>query len=900
MTQPSNQQSPDLPRTAEMFRQSEGRYRLLFEHNPLPMWVCDVDTLTFLDVNAAAIKHYGYSREEFLRMGLKDIRRPEDVPAFLAAVAKAGPGVNHPGILRHRKKDGTVILVEITTHFLDLPGHRTELVLANDITDRKQAEDAVKASDLKFRTLFELAPDGIFLVDLTGTFVDGNRAAEALIGYPRQELIGKNLFNLNLLSPDDLTQAAASLAHSAQGLATGPQQYTLLRKDGSRQPVEIRSFPITLEKQKLILGIARDQTEQKKAEQALRASEARLQLQIDRMPIGSITWDPDLRVTSWNPAAEAIFGYTAAEALGRQPIDFLIPRELEALPRQVLDRLRSGECVTNTNPNLTKDGRTILCEWTNVPLTDTSGTCIGLLTMVQDVTERRRMEDQLRESENRLRLIAETTDEVFWMADAGIHRILYISPAYEKVWGRTTESLYEDPRSFLAAIHPEDRPKVAADYELKNSGQPFQHEYRVVRPDGSIRWVWDRAYPVKEPDGTVHRYVGVAQDITERKTLEMQLLRAQRLESIGTLSAGVAHDLNNILAPILMSAQLLELSITDEEQKQFLATIQASAKRGANVVNQVLTFARGAEGERVPFQPRHLLKEMKGIVQETFPKDIGLELSIARDLWSIIGNPTHLHQVLLNLCVNARDAMPEGGQLTISAENRHVSRPVGLFSNAKPGPYVLIQVSDTGQGIPTGIMDKIFEPFFTTKEPGKGTGLGLSTVLGIVRSHGGMIDLQSELGRGSTFQIYLPAVPAAKTQPGPFIPKKIPKGSGECILVVDDEQNVRLVTERTLAQSGYTVVSAANGKEALEVIAQLQGDVRAVVTDIMMPVMDGVALAHSLKQSNPQLPIIACTGWGQEGVQAKLKALGVDGFLQKPYAFEMLLTALHKHLSVEP
>lgn len=890
---------PALARPEQEMRSSEERYHLLFEYNPLPMWVCDMDTLTFLDVNAAAINHYGFTREEFLSMSLIDIRPPEDVPAFLAAVAKAGPGVNRPGILRHLKKDGSVILVEITTHFLDLPGHRTELVLANDITDRKKAEDAVKASDLKFRTLFEQAPDGIFLVDLNGTFVDGNRAAEALIGYPLHELIGKNLFQLNVLSPADLKKAAASLARSAQGNAAGPDEYMLLRKDGGQQPVEIRSFPISLEDRKLVLGIARDQTERKMTEQALRASEARLQLQFDRMPLGCITWDPELRVTSWNPSAQAIFGYTAAEALGKKPMDLLMLPELKELPQQILERLRSGECIASTNLNVTKDGRRILCEWTNVPLKSASGECVGILTMVQDVTERQRVEEQLRESENRLRLIAETTDEVFWMADAEIQHMLYVSPAYERTWGHTMASLYENPRSFFSAIHPEDRRRVWADFEGQKSAQSFQHEFRVVRPDGSIRWVWDRVYPIKEPDGAVGRYVGVAQDITDRKLLEKQLLRAQRLESIGTLSAGVAHDLNNILAPILMSAQILELTIEDEEQKQLLATIRASTQRGADVVRQVLTFARGAEGQRIPLQPKHLLKEIQKIVQETFPKGIALEVTIPKDLWLITGNATHLHQVLLNLCVNGRDAMPEGGKLAISAENLNVTKPTGLFLDAKSGPYVLIEVRDTGHGIPAGIIEKIFEPFFTTKEPGKGTGLGLSTVLGIVRSHGGIIDVHSEVGRGSTFQIYLPASPVATAPAAACARKAIPKGTGEWILVVDDEENVRLVTERSLTQNGYRVLSATNGQEALDVLASHQSDVRAVVADIMMPVMDGMALSYRLRELYPRLPIIACTGWGQEGVQAKLRALGVECVLQKPYAFETLLTTLQNHLSAK-
>jgi PAS domain S-box-containing protein len=757
-------------RAEETLRHSEERYRLLFEDNPLPMWVYDLDSLAFLEVNAAAIRHYGYSREEFLRMSVKDIRPPEDIPVLLQKMAMAAPGVNRPGVWRHLKKDGTLMLVEITTHLLQSPGRRTELVLANDVTERQRAEDALKASDSRFRTLFELAPDGIFLVDLQGRFVDGNKAAEVLIGYPKQEIIGKSFFDLKVLPPQDLQKAAADLARGAQGQPTGPEDYTLMRKDGQPQPVEIRTFPIMLQEQKLLLGIARDQTERRRAEQALRSSEARLQLQFNCMPMGCITWDPDHRVRSWNPSAEAIFGFSAAEALGKAALELILAPELQSLPKQVFDRLRAGEpAVSNTNTNVTKDGRTILCEWTNVPLFDDSGAFIGSFSMVQD--------------------------------------------------------------------------------------------------------------------------------ITERKSLEKQLLRAQRLESIGTLAAGIAHDLNNILAPILMSAQLLEMDAVDDEQRQLLATIHASAKRGADVVTQVLTFARGAEGQRMTLQIKHLLKEIQKIFKETFPKNIKFALEVPKDLWTITGDATQLHQVLLNLCVNARDAMPNGGTLTISARNDELTGPAGLFGDAKPGPHVRIQVMDTGSGIPAAIMEKVFDPFFTTKEPGKGTGLGLSTVLGIVRSHGGFIDLQSEVGRGSTFAIYLPAQPLAAPASLPAAQVLAPKGDGEWILVVDDEPNVRTVTERTLSQNGYRVLAAAHGREALEVLSTHPNHPQAVVTDIMMPVMDGVALAQAIKDSHPRLPVIACTGWGQEGLRAKLEGLGVEACLQKPYPADELLRALRKHLA---
>ena len=366
-------------------------------------------------------------------------------------------------------------------------------------------------------------------------------------------------------------------------------------------------------------------------------------------------------------------------------------------------------------------------------------------------------------------------------------------------------------------------------------------------------------------------------EVSERKALEKQFFRSQRLESIGTLAAGIAHDLNNILAPIIMAAQYLGLKNPSKEDAAVLSTIQASAQRGADIVQQVLTFARGIEGQRIPVQPGHLIKEMQRIARETFPRNITIQSNIQEDLWTVSADVTQLHQVLMNLCVNARDAMPDGGSLVISAENIHVtSASAGLFEDGKPGPHVLIRVSDSGKGIPPAILEKVFDPFFTTKPVGEGTGLGLSTVLGIVRSHGGFADVRSETGRGTTFLVHLPAQSSETSGTGASgSAVASARGKGRSILVVDDEANVRSMMEQILTQHGFLPVLAANGKEALERLADGSRAPAVILTDLMMPVMDGVSLVQTLRQSHPGIPVIGCTGWAQEGIRAKLTALGV-------------------------
>ena len=386
-------------------------------------------------------------------------------------------------------------------------------------------------------------------------------------------------------------------------------------------------------------------------------------------------------------------------------------------------------------------------------------------------------------------------------------------------------------------------------------------------------------------------------DVTEQKKLETHLLRAQRLESMGTLASGVAHDLNNILTPILMCAEVLKGTPLKEDLPALISMIEESARRGANVVKQVLTFAGGIEGERVVIRPSHLIQEMIDIAQKTFPKIIEILGRYPDDLWSIEGDPTQLHQVLLNLSVNARDAMPNGGSLTFGAENFNVDENyASMMPGAKPGPHVMLRVSDTGGGMARALIDKIFDPFFTTKEVGKGTGLGLPTTLGIVKGHSGFISVYSEPGKGTTFKVFLPAaaiqeeLAQSKTSIVPI------QGNGELILVVDDEPNILGITKMILEKHKYGVVSANDGPEALAIFAQHMKSISVVLTDLSMPYMDGVALVRSLKKMRPDLSIVASTGQGEQAGVAELQSLGVKNFLTKPYDVPKLLRTVHDAL----
>ncbi|MBI4660954.1 MAG: response regulator [Verrucomicrobia bacterium] len=332
-----------------------------------------------------------------------------------------------------------------------------------------------------------------------------------------------------------------------------------------------------------------------------------------------------------------------------------------------------------------------------------------------------------------------------------------------------------------------------------------------------------------------------------------------------------------------------------------LELVGRSAQRGADIVKQLLTFARGLEGKRVLLQPRHLIKEVAQIARETFPKFIRTETRLAQDLWAVTGDATQLQQVLINLCVNARDAMLNGGTLTLMAENVPLDESwVSMTPGLKPGPHVLWQVTDTGTGMPREIADRIFDPFFTTKEEAKGTGLGLSTVMGLVRSHGGVVHVESEVGRGTTFKVYLPAEPGASGAAGAPQESTRTMGQGELILVVDDEEPIRTMLEKTLVQAGYRAITAGHGVEALTSFVQHAGEIKAVLTDMVMPFMDGLALIRALQRLDPRVQVIASGGLGSDSagrdLVEQLKSLGVTTFLTKPYRGEHLLLSLHRLL----
>jgi len=890
-----------LHKAQEALRRSEERFIGAFEYAPIGVALVSPEG-RWLKVNRALCELVGYSQAELLSSNFQSITHPDDLAADLEKVREtlAGNASSYQTEKRYVHAHGHFVTVSLHVSLVrdDAAAPSYFIAQIQDITERKRTSSLLMESRQRLALATESAGLGIWEWDVLTNKIFWDSQMYALYGIREEDFSGAYEAWQNGVHPDDRQRTKAEGLAAIEGNGRYHTEFRVVWPNGEMREIEAHAV---LQRgdddtSRRMIGVNWDITERKRNERAMRESEARFRGTFEQAAVGIAHVSPEGRFLRVNDKLCAIFGYPRQELLEMGYADLTLPEDLSRSHAGRL-ALLNGELPSFTTEKRyrRKDGTVV---WVNLAATlerDSIGAPNYLISVFEDITARKAAENEVRFNEQRYRSLVEATTAIVWDTPASGE-----FEVEQPGWTAFTGQSFEELRGWgwLQAIHPDDRAETARIWSAAIASQStYVVEHRLRAHDQTYRDMAVRAVPILGDDGNIRQWIGVHTDISERKKLEQQFLRAQRMESIGTLAGGIAHDLNNSLSPIIMSLDLMKLKFPDCESRELLDIVSTSAQRMADMVRQVLSFGRGVEGDRQEVQIRHLVRDLEKIGNDTFLKCIEVRTSIPNDLWSVVGDATQLHQVLLNLCVNARDAMPSGGTLTLSAENLVLDAHfAALHPEAHPGAYVVLQVEDTGTGIPPEIIDKIFDPFFTTKDFGKGTGLGLSASLAIVKSHGGFLRVYSEPGNGTTFKAYLPA--RTGTSPGTATDRVVdlPRGNGELILVVDDESLVRQVTQQTLEAFGYRVILAADGAEALALFATRGAEIAVVLTDMMMPIMDGPATIQVLRKLAPRLPIIAASGLAANDYLTKFANLGVPHFLSKPFTAETLLKVLKQIL----
>lgn len=864
---------------------SEEMYRLLFNNNPLPMWVYDLETLAFLEVNDAAVAQYGYSRSEFLKQTIKDIRPSEDVPLLLEDVASTTAPLNFAGEWRHQRKDSSVFPVEIVSHIVVYNGRSARLVIAKDLTDQKRIEVEKTNIFQRNQALVEALGEIVYEWFPHENEVSWKGDYERILGYSA-EMMGHDIESWNAkVHPDDralVTQVTEEALEQKQNWSI---EYRFLQADGTYRWMLDRGVTIYDDQSELekVIGVVMDIQALKQTIAALQSSEERFRKAIEFAPFPIVIHAEDGEVLAISQTWLDITGYTLEEISTVDKWTDLAYGPDKARVMAGIDRLYELEGrVDEGEFRITcKDGSQRFWEFRSTPLGRLPDGRHSVISIAVDTTERRAAEKQLHLQSSALNAAANG------IVVTDIHgAVEWANPAFTELTGYTlAEALGKNPRE-LVKSGEHDEAFFRNLWETILSGDVWRGELINKRKDGA-RYVEEEAItPVFNEDGEITHFIAIKQDITKRKQVEKereQLHRQERLAALGQLAAGIAHDFNNLMAVILLYSQLLAHStqLKPKEQSQ-LATISRQAKRAARLIEQILDFSRRAVFEKRPLDLLVLLKEEVKLLRRTLPENIEIELVHEAQNYVILADLTRIEQTVMNLAFNARDALPEGGLLRFSLSQMKIedAQPVPVVG-MKPGHWIKLSVMDTGTGITPKVMNHIFEPFVTTKEPGKGTGLGLSQVQGIVAQHGGFIDVRSRINEGTTFDIFLPALLAEIDETVLPRPQTAVSGQGQRLLVVEDELALRSALVDSLTLWQYEVLEAANGEAALAML-QAGTTVDLIISDMIMPKMGGLAFVQTVRDLGLTIPIIFITGHPLNMSRSQLRAMGVTNVLPKP------------------
>ncbi|MBN2515827.1 MAG: PAS domain S-box protein [Deltaproteobacteria bacterium] len=881
----------------ETLRSSENHYRTIFESTGTAMVIVDED-MTIIMANAELENITGYSREEIECKKWTEFIPPDDQSwmSEYYKLRKTDPDKAPEGYeFRFIDKRGNEKCAYINVAVIP----ETTKIVASfiDITEKKCMEEALRESEEKYRLLVENVQHMIFVVqDEMFKFV--NPFMIEVTGYSADELMNKSF--INFIHPDDQSLIMENHLKSLQGeIFPSVYSFRMLDREDHIRWMEINTVLFTWKGKPAILGFAHDITDRKRAEEELKFEKAYLERLFERSPEAIVLVDNESNFIHLNNEFSRLFGYALDEVSGQCLDDLLVPDYLHNEGVAITQKIAKGNRIAHETVRQRKDGTLVDVSILGTPIEIEEGQ-IGVYAIYRDITDQKRAERALKESEEKYRTILETIEEGYYEVDiAG--RFIFVNDSTCNILGYPRQELMGmNNREYTT---PEASKRIYGIYnQIYRTGKPAKNvDFEIIRKDGTVRFVALSASLIRNQENEPIGFRGVVRDVTdhklnelEREKLEAQLRQAQKMESIGTLAGGIAHNFNNLLMGIQGNASLMLLdSDSDHPYKGKLKNIEKLVQSGSRLTSQLLGFAREGKYEVTPISLNKLVKD----TSETFDmtrREIRIRREFDDNTYEIMADQGQIEQCLMNLFVNAADAMPRGGDLILKTTNVTHKDMKGRPYKPKPGKYVLLTVTDTGAGIDREIQDRIFEPFFTSKGLGKGTGLGLASAYGIIKSHGGYIDVFSEKDRGTTFKIYLPAS-EKKSKRGKEKPERLARGN-ETILIVDDEPMVLEIGQEMLKMLGFKVLTAHSGNDAITICRTNKSKIDLVVLDMIMPGMDGGETYDILKKMNSELKVLLSSGYSIDGRATEILDRGCDGFIQKPFSAEQISSRIREIL----
>jgi|GEM_PF-1212056 len=838
--------------------------------------------------------------EYVLRTGKPLLATPESFQELVDrgdVVLLGGASVDWLGVpLMEGDKAVGVIAIQSYTDTIRFGGKEEEILtyVSRHIAvaiDRKRTESALRESEERHRAIIHGMADGIMVHDARGALSSWNPSALRILGLSSKELTGwpYSTEEVDPIHEDGCKFLAGeypALVSLLTGRACTDTVLGFRTPQGDRRWISINTQPLQREGDEFPYAVVTsftDITRRKEAEDALFRSEQRFRSLVEAIPDWIWEIDADGRYTYASPKVKDLLGFEPAEVLGKRPRDFMLPADAHEFGLQMTNCASRGEGFSGfQNRHIRKDGRTVVLETSGVPVFDEAGVLLGYRGIDRDVTSRKHGDEE----RARLKMAVDQAAESILITEPD-GRIVYVNPAFERITGYGREEvLGRSPGILGSGKH--DRAYFGSLWKTISRGEVWSGSITNRKKDGTLYEEEMVISPVRDSSGSIVNYVAVRRDMTRELEMERRLRQSQKMESLGQLAGGIAHDFNNVLGVIQGGLALLKSRVSDPSHQRYIEISESAVNRGADVAQRLLVFSRDGQVQLRPLSFADVAEELMRVLEHTIEKTIELVTDIPADLPIIQGDAGQLYQVLLNLCINARDAIlhPDGlqktGRITISASTIRGSEVRKNFKDATAPVYVRVSVSDTGSGMTNEVRSRIFEPFFTTKPPGKGTGLGLAVAYGIVKSHFGMIDVESAPGMGTTFHMYLVAYPEEKLA----VPDKrneVIVGGSETILIVEDEEALRHLLTELLQSYGYTVLQAEDGVAGLERFTHHRDEIKAVITDMGLPRMSGQDLFTRIREVDPCSRVVLASGYLDPELKTQLFSLGAKAFLQKPY-----------------